>query len=35
VDEAYGFLRACGAPWSGIDPRTNPVADAYHPRAGK
>lgn len=31
VDAAYDFLRACGAPWSGIDGRSNPVADAYHP----
>jgi hypothetical protein len=31
IDQAYSFLRECGAPWSGIDPRINPVADAYHP----
>lgn len=23
VDEAYVFLRECGAPWSGVDPRTD------------
>ena len=31
VDDAYTFLRSLGAPWSGVDPRLNKVADEYHP----
>ena len=32
IDEAYTYLRSLGAPWSGVDPRLNKVADEYHPR---
>ena len=29
VDDAYTFLRDCGAPWNGVDGRLDPKADMY------
>jgi hypothetical protein len=34
IDEAYTFLRECGAPWAGIDPRANPPADCVWRKIG-
>lgn len=34
VDDAYMFLRECGASWSGIDPRQIRMPDAYHAVSG-